>query len=166
MMRKQPIRITGLSVPKKNTDKMAGGSLLFKGQTTSITQTAQYRKGKPMIKAHKIRLNPTSEQAHYFAKAAGTARYTFNWALAEWKKQYEAGEKPSALGLRTRFHALRKVQLPWTYDVTKCVIEGAFMDVAAAFKNFFEGRKAGRKAGYPKFVRCSKLSVYRVEGRE
>ena len=25
------------------------------------------------------------------------------------------------------------------------------MDVAAAFKNFFEGRLAGRKTGYPKF---------------
>jgi putative transposase len=104
-----------------------------------------------MIKAHKIRLHPTTEQATYFAKAAGTARYAFNWAVAEWKRQYEAGEKPSALKLRTQFHALRKEQLPWTYDVTKCAIEGAFMDVAAAFKNFFEGRKAGRKTGYPKF---------------
>ncbi|TMC39352.1 MAG: transposase, partial [Chloroflexi bacterium] len=27
-----------------------------------------------MIKAHKIRLNPTPEQANYFARAAGTAR--------------------------------------------------------------------------------------------
>jgi putative transposase len=106
-----------------------------------------------MIKAHKIRLHPTTEQATYFAKAAGTARYTFNWAVAEWKRQYEAGEKPSALKLRTQFHALRKEQLPWTYDVTKCAIEGAFMDVAVAFKNFFEGRKAGRKTGYPKFKR-------------
>jgi len=104
-----------------------------------------------MIKAHKIRLHPTPAQATYFAKAAGTARYAFNWALAEWKRQYEAGEKPSALHLRTQFHALRKAQLPWTYEVTKCAIEGAFMDVAAAFKNFFEGRKAGRKTGYPKF---------------
>jgi putative transposase len=104
-----------------------------------------------MIRAHPIRLNPTPEQAHSFAKAAGTARYTFNWAVAEWKRQYEAGEKPSALKLRTQFHALRKQQLPWTYDVTKCAIEGAFMDVAAAFKNFFEGRKAGRQTGYPKF---------------
>ncbi len=104
-----------------------------------------------MIKAHKIRLNPTPEQAHYFAKAAGTARYTFNWAVAEWKRQYEAGEKPSALKLRTQFHALRREQFPWTYDVTKCAVEGAFIDMAAAFKNFFEGRKAGRKTGYPKF---------------
>src|SRR2546430_5502456 len=104
-----------------------------------------------MIKAHKIRLHPTPEQATYFAKAAGTARYAFNWAVAEWKRQYEAGEKPSALKLRTQFHALRREQLPWTYNVTKCAIEGAFMDVAAAFKNYFEGRRAGRKTGYPKF---------------
>jgi putative transposase len=104
-----------------------------------------------MIKAHKIRLHPTREQATYFAKAAGTARFTFNWAVAEWKRQAEAGEEPSALGLRTQFHALRRKQLPWTYDVTKCAIEGAFMDVAAAFKNFFEGRSAGRRTGFPKF---------------
>ncbi len=104
-----------------------------------------------MIKAHKIRLNPTPEQATYFAKAAGTARFCFNWARAEWQKQYEAGGKPSALALRTQFNAIKKDQFPWVYDVTKCAVEGAFMDVAAAFKNFFEGRKAGRKTGYPKF---------------
>lgn len=104
-----------------------------------------------MIKAHKVRLHPTTEQATYFAKAAGTARYTFNWAVAEWKRQYEAGEKPSALTLRTQFHALRRERFPWTYDVTKCAVEGAFMDAAAAFKNFFQGCKAGRKTGYPQF---------------
>ena len=104
-----------------------------------------------MIKAHKIRLHPTPEQANYFARAAGTARFVFNWALAEWKRQYEAGEKPSALALKKQFNAIRRAQFPWSYEVTKCAIEGAFMDVAAAFKNFFEGRKAGRKTGYPKF---------------
>jgi len=104
-----------------------------------------------MIKAHKIRLHPTAEQANYFARAAGTARYTFNWAVAEWKRQYEAGGKPSALALRTQFNEIKKEQFPWVYDVTKCAVEGAFMDVAAAFKNFFEGRKAGRKTGFPKF---------------
>jgi len=36
------------------------------------------------------------------------------------------------------------------YEVTKCAVEGAFMDVAAAFKNFFEGITAGRKIGYPR----------------
>lgn len=104
-----------------------------------------------MIKAHKIRLHPTPEQANYFARAAGTARFTFNWAVAEWQQQYEAGGKPSALALRTHFNASKKAQFPWVYEVTKCAVEGAFMDVAVAFKNFFEGRKAGRKIGYPKF---------------
>jgi len=104
-----------------------------------------------MIKAHKIRLHPTPDQANYFARAAGTARFTFNWAVAEWKREYEAGGKPSALALRTTFNALKKEQFPWVYEVTKCAVEGAFMDVATAFKNFFEGIKAGRKIGYPKF---------------
>jgi putative transposase len=104
-----------------------------------------------MIKAHKIRLHPTPEQANYFARAAGTARFTFNWAVAQWQREYAAGGKPSALALRTKFNAIKKEQFPWVYDVTKCAVEGAFIDVATAFKNFFEGRKAGRKIGYPKF---------------
>jgi IS605 OrfB family transposase len=104
-----------------------------------------------MIKAHKIRLNPTPEQGNYFARAAGTARFTYNWAVAEWQRQSEAGGKPSALALRTQFNAIKKDQFPWASDVTKCAVEGAFMDVAAAFKNFFEGRKAGRKTGFPRF---------------
>jgi putative transposase len=115
-----------------------------------------------MIKAHKIRLHPTTEQATYFAKASGTARFCFNWAVAEWQRQYEAGGKPSALALRTRFNVLKKEQFPWIYDVTKCAVEGAFIDVAAAFKNFFEGHRAGRKTGYPKFKskRRSRPSFY------
>ena len=84
-----------------------------------------------MIKAHKIRLHPTSEQANYFARAAGTARFTFNWALAEWRRQYEAGGKPNATALKKQFNAIRKEQFPWSYAVTKCAVEGAFMDVAA-----------------------------------
>src|SRR5205807_317133 len=90
-----------------------------------------------MIKAHKIRLHPTPEQANYFARAAGTARFVFNWAVAEWKTQYEAGGKPSAKALKKQFNAIRREQFPWSYEVTKCAVEGAFMDVAAAFKNFF-----------------------------
>src|SRR5581483_5724742 len=52
-----------------------------------------------MIKAHKIRLNPTSEQANSFARAAGAARFPFNWAVAEWMRRDEAGDKPSALAI-------------------------------------------------------------------
>jgi hypothetical protein len=40
--------------------------------------------------------DPTPEQTQYFTKAAGTTRFCFNWALAAWKQQYEAGGKPNA----------------------------------------------------------------------
>ncbi len=35
-----------------------------------------------MLMAHKIALNPNNTQATYFARAAGTARFAYNWALA------------------------------------------------------------------------------------
>lgn len=120
-----------------------------------------------MIKAHKIRLHPTDEQQVYFAQAAGIARFTYNWALSEWQKQYEAGERPNARKLREQFHAIRKEQYPWTYAVSKSVIEGAFMDAGTAYKNFFEGLKSGRKTGFPKFKskKRSKASFYLANDR-
>ncbi|BCJ87052.1 helix-turn-helix domain-containing protein [Effusibacillus dendaii] len=46
-----------------------------------------------MLRSHKIALQPNNKQSTYFAKACGVARFAFNWGLAEWKRQYEAGEK-------------------------------------------------------------------------
>lgn len=61
-----------------------------------------------MQRAHKIQLDPTAKQAGYFACACGVSRFTWNWALSEWKRQYEAGEKPSGLGLKKQFNAIRR----------------------------------------------------------
>jgi putative transposase len=93
-----------------------------------------------MIRAHRIRLHPTPEQAAYFVQASGIRRFVYNWGLEEWKRQYQAGAKPSAKSLKKQFNAIKKEQFPWIYSVTKCAVEGAFMDLGTAFKNFFEGR--------------------------
>ena len=93
-----------------------------------------------MIKAHKIRLHPTPEQAIYFAKAAGTSRFVWNWALAEWNRQYEAGEKPTAFKLKKQFNAIRREQFPWTWEVTKNASDQPILDLGKAFTAFFEGR--------------------------
>ncbi|EFH80260.1 RNA-guided endonuclease InsQ/TnpB family protein [Ktedonobacter racemifer] len=110
-----------------------------------------------MIKTHKIRLYPTPEQAHYFARAAGTSRFAWNWALAEWNRQYEAGEKPTALKLKKQFNEIRRVQFPWTWEVTKNASDQPFLDLGKAFTAFFEGR-----ARRPKFKskKTSKPSFY------
>src|SRR5579859_2977129 len=115
-----------------------------------------------MIKAHKIRLNPTPEQAVYFAKAAGTVRFVWNWALAEWNRQYEAGEKPTAFKLKKQFNEIRREQFPWTWDVTKNASDQPFLDLGKAFTAFFKGRKSGKRKGRPKFKskKKSKASFY------
>ena len=110
-----------------------------------------------MIKAHKIRLNPTPEQAVYFAKAAGTARFVWNWALAEWNRHYEAGEKPTAFKLKKQFNEIRREQFPWTWEVTKNASDQPILDLGKAFSAFFEG-----KARRPRFKskKRSKPSFY------
>lgn len=104
-----------------------------------------------MILSHKIRLIPSPAQEDYFRRACGTARFTYNWALAAWKKAYEAGEKPNGRSLKINFNALRKVELPWTYDVHRDCTAGAFDNLQGAFQHFFRRVKAGEKPGYPKF---------------
>jgi putative transposase len=110
-----------------------------------------------MIRAHRIRLNPTPEQASYCARAAGVARFVWNWALAEWNRQYEAGEKPTALKLKKYFNEIRREHFPWTWEVTKNASDQPFLDLGKAFKAFFAG-----KARRPKFKskKRSKPSFY------
>jgi putative transposase len=48
-----------------------------------------------MNRTHKIALDPTTEQEAYFWRACGVARFTYNWGLAEWQRQYAEGQKPS-----------------------------------------------------------------------
>ena len=79
-----------------------------------------------MLMAHKIALNPNNTQRTYFARAAGTARCAYNWALAEWQRQYEAWKtdnslpKPSEQALRRQLKAIKREQFPWMMEVTKC----------------------------------------------
>ena len=93
-----------------------------------------------MIRAHKIRLNPTPEPPHYFARAAGVSRFARNWALAEWNRQYEAGEKPTALKLKKHFNAIRREHFPWTWEVTKNASDQPFLDLGKAFAAFLPGK--------------------------
>ena len=44
-----------------------------------------------MILAHRIELDATEKQKEYFRQACGTARFVWNWALAEWNDRYDLG---------------------------------------------------------------------------
>jgi putative transposase len=110
-----------------------------------------------LIRAHLIRLNPTPQQALYFRKAAGTARFVYNWGLREIKRALNEGRQPeSSLDLKARFNAIKRETFPWVYDVTKCAVEGAFRNLSAALANFFaskRGQRKGKQIGFPKLKR-------------
>src|SRR5215471_3634537 len=121
-----------------------------------------------MLLAHKIALDPNAEQRLYFARAAGTARFAWNWALGEWKRQYKAGEKPSEVSLRRQLNAVKRLQLPWMYDVSKAAVQESIIDLGTAFRAFFEKRgrypQFKRKDGRASFCAANETGTFRSEG--
>jgi putative transposase len=105
-----------------------------------------------MLIAHRIALDPNNVQATYFARAAGVARFAYNWALDQWQKQYEAHKanpalpKPNQMALRRQLNAIKRERFPWMMEVTKCAPQMAIIQLGQAFENFFAGR-----ARYPQF---------------
>jgi putative transposase len=80
------------------------------------------------------------------AKSCGTARFSYNWALAEWKRQYDSGEKPSEAKLRKQLNSVKKEQYPWMSEVSERCGKYAIKNLGTAFDRFFKGI-----AKYPKF---------------
>lgn len=108
---------------------------------------------------HKIALCPTPEQADYFKRACGTARKVWNWALGEWNKQYEAGQKPNAMALKKQFNAIKysdpqwldKDGRPWLRDIHRDAHSQPFAHLAKAWNRFFTDLEDGKPAYPPQF---------------
>lgn len=99
-----------------------------------------------MFLSHKIQLKPTKDQEAYFRKAAGTARFAYNWALTEWQRLYSQGEKTSAYALNKHFNSIKAQDFPWTAELTHCVSKRAILNAGEAHKRFFK-----KQNKFPKF---------------
>ena len=118
-----------------------------------------------IIRGHIIELKPNNTQATHFKKACGVARFAYNWALSEWKKQYEQDKqyrddclakdiqvdedklsKPTQGKLRKQLNSIKRQQFPFMLEVTKCSPQLAIMQLGDAFKRFFKG-----ESKYPQF---------------
>ena len=104
--------------------------------------------------AHKIELVPNKKQEEYFVKACGVARFSYNWALEQWNKQYQAYKqdnslpKPNEFDLRKQLNAIKQEQYPFLLEVTKCASQQAIKNLGKAFVSFFK-----KQTKYPKFQR-------------
>jgi putative transposase len=99
-----------------------------------------------VILSHRIRLYPNNKQATYFRRACGIRRFAYNWALAENRRLYEAGERTSGFDLVKRFNAIKAAEFPWTSEVSKWAPQKAVQDAWGALKKWW-----AKKAQAPRF---------------
>lgn len=103
-------------------------------------------------RAYKTKLRPTKEQSRYFGGCVGAARFVYNWALADRIAIHEAGGKTSQYDQRKRFTVIKRELYPWIYDYPFDLLDVAFSNLDAAYRNFFRRVKQGtEKSGFPKF---------------
>jgi putative transposase len=123
-----------------------------------------------MLRVHKIALDPNNVQETFFKKAAGCARFAFNWALEQWNKRHEAGEKPNEAALRREFNAIKADAFPFFLEIPKTVPQQAIKNLGAAFNRFFnhvqQGRRTGAKKnpyGRPRFKKRGQHDSFRMD---
>lgn len=112
-----------------------------------------------MIRSQVIKLDPTHDQKIFFNRCIDDARFAWNWALEEWKKQYSEGLKPNEGNLRKQLNACKSDKFPWLMETPKSVVQQAIMNLGEAYQNFFnsiKGKRAGKKMNLPDFKKKNK----------
>jgi putative transposase len=110
-----------------------------------------------IVRAFKTELDLNNQQKSACARHAGAARFAYNWGLARKQEAFANGAKvPSAIDLHRELTALKKTELSWLYEVSKCAPQEALRDLDKAFAHFFrrvKEKKAGKnvKVGFPRF---------------
>ena len=125
-----------------------------------------------VTRAYKTELDLNNEQLTACKQHAGAARFAYNWGLRTKQERYKVtGKSPYAMELHRELNGLKKTDLPWLYDVSKCAPQEALRNLDSAFAHFFrcwqlkqEGKLKG-KVGYPKLKSKKKgLGSFRLTG--
>lgn len=108
--------------------------------------------------AFKTRLFTNNKQATYMAQACGVARFTWNWALANWNLQYrefkegKRAKKPTGMSLKKELNAIKRKEFPWMYAVSKYASQQPFIFLDHAWSAFFKGNR--RRPRFKKKGKC------------
>ena len=74
-----------------------------------------------ILRAFKTELELNNKQRAAYLQHAGAARFACNWGLARKKAAFVSGEKtPTAIDLHRELNVLKKSELAWMYEVSKC----------------------------------------------
>jgi putative transposase len=104
-------------------------------------------------KGFRFRLDPTDSQRQRFAQFSGASRFLYNRGLAQRKELYEkTGKGVSYFEQNNELVSLKKeAPTSWLKDIHSQVLQQALKNLDAAFQNFFNNLKKGRKPGFPRF---------------
>lgn len=125
-----------------------------------------------IVRGYKTELDLNDRQRTACVKHAGAARFAYNWGLRRKIDAYEAtGKSPTAIDLHRELNALKKTELAWMYEVSKCAPQEALRNLDQAFAHFFqrvELKKRGKlkgPVGFPRFKsRKAGLGSFRLTG--
>jgi putative transposase len=71
--------------------------------------------------------------------------------------------------LRRQLNALKREQYPWMFDVTKCAVQEAIIDLGGAFRSFFEQRgkypRFKTKGVHDSFCAANETGTFRTNGK-
>ena len=125
-----------------------------------------------VTRAYKTELALYDKQVTSCKRHAGAARWAYNWGLRTKQERYKAtGKSPDAMELHRELNALKKTDVPWMYEVSKCAPQEALRNLDSAFSHYFRRcqlKKAGKlrgKVGYPTFKSKKQgLGSFRLTG--
>ena len=102
------------------------------------------------------------------ARAAGTARYAYNWGLSRIRGLLgKSLPVPSAPELHRMWNAYKRENAPWWVEVSKAAPQEALRDLRRAFDNFFaskQGKRKGAKVRFPHYHKKGRNDAFRLTG--
>jgi putative transposase len=111
-----------------------------------------------ITQAYRYALRLTPEQEQRLVSFTGAARFAFNWGLALVKDRLDRKQRGEDVYVPWSYHALytewRKVRdevAPWRKDVPYSAFLTGLEGLGRALQGSSRARKAGRKAGFPRF---------------
>lgn len=99
-----------------------------------------------MLKAVKIRIYPSEEQATYIAGLLGTCRFVYNNLLAYRIEEYNTNKKSISFGEMGKRIVALKSEFEWIKKSHSKVLQQSAVNLDAAYKSFFKNG-----AGFPRF---------------
>jgi putative transposase len=122
--------------------------------------------------AYRFALDPSVEQEQLLVSFTGAARFWFNQGLALVKERLNARDRGEDVRVPWSYKALcsefkgdgiKDELAPWRHEVVVGSYQAGLEALGKALQNFTEGRRAGRRVGFPRFRakgRCRESVIF------